>query len=325
MATSSLVPSRAHPDDDQAAQPVFVQADVEVHPVGPHVHVVPVGQVAADEGLAARPATATVSRVITDADSPAADPKNSVQRRRRSRRVDMPCRYSNGSTSATFGLLRHHGGRIELRNRTRSPVAGSTRRSFTRGAAHLDRARPRRDRARPGVPVAHHQPPAALVHARLPARRCTPSTSASSAAASIRRAPSRTRSHPASTTHLAAAPRRPLPSTSAFLPRRRWHAGDPARWFNEEGTPRPQPGGRSTTSGHTSEADARLDFGMQHPGSVDMATAVHLHERAQFLARQYDLAASTSLLPVAGEYSGQVTFLRTRRLTGPSCGNCRPL
>src|SRR5918995_7532571 len=45
-----------------------------------------------------------------------------------------PCRYSSGSTSATLGLLRHHGGSSTERNRFRWPVTGSTRRSLTRGA-----------------------------------------------------------------------------------------------------------------------------------------------------------------------------------------------
>jgi tetratricopeptide (TPR) repeat protein len=65
------------------------------------------------------------------------------------------------------------------------------------------------------------------------------------------------------------------------------------------------------------EAAARLDHIMQHPHSVDMAAAAHLREQAQSLARQYDLAASTSLLPAAGEYIGQVTFLRKQAPDGP--------
>jgi hypothetical protein len=65
------------------------------------------------------------------------------------------------------------------------------------------------------------------------------------------------------------------------------------------------------------EAAARLDYVMQHPRSVDMAAAAHLREQAQSLAKQYDLAASTSLLPAAGEYSGQVTFLRKQAPDGP--------
>jgi tetratricopeptide (TPR) repeat protein len=65
------------------------------------------------------------------------------------------------------------------------------------------------------------------------------------------------------------------------------------------------------------EAAVRLDYVMEHPGSVDMAAAAHLREQAQSLAKQYDLAASTSLLPAAGEYSGQVTFLRNQAPDGP--------
>lgn len=42
-------PVGTHPDQDQQAQGVLIavgvgQADVDVHPVGPHVHVVDVGQ-----------------------------------------------------------------------------------------------------------------------------------------------------------------------------------------------------------------------------------------------------------------------------------------
>jgi tetratricopeptide (TPR) repeat protein len=65
------------------------------------------------------------------------------------------------------------------------------------------------------------------------------------------------------------------------------------------------------------EAAERLDYILQHPQNVDMAAAAHLHERAQSLAKQYDLAASTSLLPAAGECLGQVTFLRTQAPDGP--------
>jgi hypothetical protein len=73
----------------------------------------------------------------------------------------------------------------------------------------------------------------------------------------------------------------------------------------------------STSSPSDPEAAARLDYVMQHPHSVDMAAAAHLREQAQSLAKQYDLAASTSLLPAAGEYIGQVTFLRTQAPDGP--------
>jgi tetratricopeptide (TPR) repeat protein len=75
--------------------------------------------------------------------------------------------------------------------------------------------------------------------------------------------------------------------------------------------------GGATSSPPDPEAAARLDYVMQHPHSVDMAAAAHLHERAQSLAKQYDLAASTSLLPAAGECIGQVMFLRKQAPDGP--------
>jgi hypothetical protein len=75
--------------------------------------------------------------------------------------------------------------------------------------------------------------------------------------------------------------------------------------------------GGETSSPPDPEAAARLDYVMQHPRSMDMAAATHLRERAQSLAKQYDLAASTSLLPAAGECIGQVTFLRKQAPDGP--------
>jgi hypothetical protein len=75
--------------------------------------------------------------------------------------------------------------------------------------------------------------------------------------------------------------------------------------------------GGDTSSPPDPEAAARLDYVIRHPHSVDMAAAAHLRERAQSLAKQYDLAASTSLLPAAGEYSGQVTFLCREAPDGP--------
>jgi tetratricopeptide (TPR) repeat protein len=76
------------------------------------------------------------------------------------------------------------------------------------------------------------------------------------------------------------------------------------------------PGG-ATTSPPDPEAADRLDYVMQHPQSVDMAAAAHLRGQVEALAKQYDLAASISLLPAAGEYSGQVTFLRKQAPDGP--------
>jgi tetratricopeptide (TPR) repeat protein len=58
------------------------------------------------------------------------------------------------------------------------------------------------------------------------------------------------------------------------------------------------------------EAVERLDYVMQLPRSTDLATVADLREQARALTKQYDLAASTSLLPATGECYGQVTFLR---------------
>jgi hypothetical protein len=75
--------------------------------------------------------------------------------------------------------------------------------------------------------------------------------------------------------------------------------------------------GGATSSPPDPEAAARLDYVLQHPDSVDMAAALDWRERAQSLAKQYDLAASTSLLPAAGECIGQVTFLGKQAPGGP--------
>jgi hypothetical protein len=76
------------------------------------------------------------NRVITEALSPAAAPKNPSSAGTKSM-LDSPCRYSSGSTAATLGLRRHQRGKITLWNCTRCPVAGSTRRSSTRGRTTL--------------------------------------------------------------------------------------------------------------------------------------------------------------------------------------------
>jgi hypothetical protein len=71
--------------------------------------------------------------VIVAADSPLVEPKNCPSAGPKSW-LDSPCRYNNGNTCSTCGVLRAHGGKIADENRARSPVSGSTRLSFTRGA-----------------------------------------------------------------------------------------------------------------------------------------------------------------------------------------------
>ena len=75
----------------------------------------------------------SVSLLITGADRPAELPRNWPSAGTKSP-VESPCRYSSGSTSVIFGVLRHQAGRIAEENRHRSPVCGSVRRSLTRGA-----------------------------------------------------------------------------------------------------------------------------------------------------------------------------------------------
>jgi len=74
-----------------------------------------------------------VSRVIVEADRPAPEPRNCSSAGPKSL-LDSPCKYTSGSTSATFGDLRAQAGRIAELNRIRSPVASSMRLSLTRGA-----------------------------------------------------------------------------------------------------------------------------------------------------------------------------------------------
>ncbi len=57
-----------------------------------------------------------------DGDSPAVEPKNCSSTGTKSP-VDSPCRYSSGSISEIFGVLRTHGGRIAEENRLRAPIS----------------------------------------------------------------------------------------------------------------------------------------------------------------------------------------------------------
>jgi len=75
----------------------------------------------------------------------------------------MPWRYTRGRTSASLGDLRAHGGTMAERDRHRSPVTSSIRRSSTRSYSDLDRTGPSHDRTALGVAVAHHQAPATFV------------------------------------------------------------------------------------------------------------------------------------------------------------------
>ena len=155
-------PISAHAHDDQGTQAGLFEADVEVDAVGEHVDVVDVFEGPMGELVALALPVASSSRVITEAESPAAEPKNSSSAGTKSPEL-IPCRYISGSTSATLGDLRAHGGRIELRKRIVPPVSSSTRRSSTRGARTSMRSGPGHQRAWLGVSVAHDQAMAVLV------------------------------------------------------------------------------------------------------------------------------------------------------------------
>ncbi|MET3805238.1 hypothetical protein ABIB25_002239 [Nakamurella sp. UYEF19] len=72
--------------------------------------------------------------MIVAADRPAPDPRNCSNAGPKSR-LESPCKYGSGNTSATFGDFRADAGKIAEENRCRTTVSGSTRLSFTRGAA----------------------------------------------------------------------------------------------------------------------------------------------------------------------------------------------
>src|SRR6266536_16356 len=68
--------------------------------------------------------------------------------------------------------------------------------------------------------------------------------------------------------------------------------------------------GRDTFATWNMEAAERLDYVLRHPRSVDLATVGYLREQVSRLDEQYDRTPSTSLLPAAGQWHGQVTYLR---------------
>ena len=69
--------------------------------------------------------------------------------------------------------------------------------------------------------------------------------------------------------------------------------------------------GDGSESAKSPSSDERLRHVLQHPGSVDLASVGYLRERVRRLDEQYDRAPSTALIPEAGQYLGQITFLGT--------------
>jgi hypothetical protein len=63
----------------------------------------------------------------------------------------------SGNTSVTFGDLRAHGGRIELRKCIRSPVAGVDPAVVHPGRGYLDRTRPGYEGSLLRVAITNHE------------------------------------------------------------------------------------------------------------------------------------------------------------------------
>ena len=103
-----------------------------------------------------------MSLVIVDDDRPLALPRNCPSAGTKSP-LDSPCRYSSGSTSPIFGVLRAHGGRIAEREPL--PLTGFRVNALVVNArrVHLDRARAGDHITRLVVTVAHHQPTPVVV------------------------------------------------------------------------------------------------------------------------------------------------------------------
>ncbi len=59
-------------------------------------------------------------------------------------------------------------------------------------------------------------------------------------------------------------------------------------------------------------ADDRLSYAVERPGSVDLVAVAHLRGCVHALATRYDNVSAASLLADAGQYFGQVTFLRAQ-------------
>ena len=193
--------------------------------------------------------------MITEADRPAAEPKNSSRAGTKSPEL-IPCRYISGSTSATFGDFLAHGGRIEDRNRILSPVSSSTRRSSTRGArTSIGPAPVTSDRAI-GMAIADHQAMALVValvgqarsrrrRPRPPGRR--PACAAHPSATSSSSVLDSSASAAVSTCTLNIG----VPSSPAF------HRQRFSVVVKEEGTSRPRSGGASTGSGYNSSISGK--------------------------------------------------------------------
>jgi hypothetical protein len=148
-------------DDDQGAETMLVQTDVEMHPVSPHVDVVNLGQTPPGEPL---------RLVLPLGGQPGHD------RRRHSRRRPEELFQGRGEVLRAHPMQVHqreHLGHLRRlpgpRRNDRGPKPTPLPANLIDPTVvhprrdHLNRPRPGLNAPRFGVPVAHHQPPSHLV------------------------------------------------------------------------------------------------------------------------------------------------------------------
>ena len=209
----------ADADHDQQAQlVVLTEAHRHVHPIDEQVRVA-----REREQPLAEPLVMGLPLLAQPADRRRRQPRGVLAEQPIERRPEVagrqPLRYRIGSTSVTFGDRRAYAGRILEENRWRSPVSSSTRLSFTRGARTGSVPEPtvtRRSRARPLRTTSRF--PSSSSSSSL---NCSTYSSASarSAAAIIRRAPSRASSSSVNLTSSLSSPTGSVrTSTMACLP-----------------------------------------------------------------------------------------------------------
>ena len=184
-----LRPVGPHPNHHQGAEPVVFEPDVEVDAVDPHIHVVPVGQVALPERPVVRLPHGGQARDVGGTEAGRVVAEQHRQRltevaRRQSTQIQDRQHLGHLGRSAHVGR-----GRMRLVNRWRCPSA-VTRLSFTRGAGTTIVPAPQvtfRAFARPLRTTSRR--PASSRSSLCSSMYCA--TSVASAVISIRRAPSR--------------------------------------------------------------------------------------------------------------------------------------
>jgi hypothetical protein len=92
----------AHPDHDQRAEPLLLQADGEAHAIGPQIDVVALGQVPLPERCVLGARLFVRRRIALD-DRPTASGPSRAGNASRKSPDERPCKYSSGRTLSTRG------------------------------------------------------------------------------------------------------------------------------------------------------------------------------------------------------------------------------